>query len=278
MKLKQIQIGDVLNGDFKATLNEQIIEQLSGFKSIVIGDDDLKIKLDDLLIGKKYKRSYSFEIKIDKEHLEQTWAGQTIKLKIENANITKKPKESLEDTLKQENEKLINENKQLQEEINKLNLKLTANEFIFKEKILEATKKANETIEAKKLEIEEKYKISKEENKKFVLQNMLEEIATPLNNLLLAVKAGEKSEIDQVKNYCYGFNLVIKQFENALNNNNVEFINPEIGTIFNSEEQEVIETVTSEEHQNEEILQVTKFGFKLNGRVVVPAQVKVNVK
>ncbi|VEU76195.1 nucleotide exchange factor GrpE [Mycoplasmopsis columboralis] len=274
--MKKIKKGDVLNGTFKAVINDQEIKELSGFKSIVVGENDLKSNLDDFLIDKKYKRHYAFEVTLNEDYPNKDLQNQVVSLEISDVNITTSGAPSEKDKLKEEVENLKKENEELKLQVATLNNTLRTSEYLFKEKMLQASDKAQKTIEEKTLEIANKYAKDKEEVKKFALQKLASELAVPYNNLLMATKAGENSDNAQVKNYCYGFSLVIKQLQNALNESGIELIEPNVGEIFNAHEQEAIDVVSDSSMQHEQIVAVIRVGFKLQDRTIVPAQVKIN--
>ncbi|UUD36382.1 nucleotide exchange factor GrpE [Mycoplasmopsis citelli] len=273
--MNKIKKGDVLNGKFTfKDLGGNKIEKLSGFKSIVIGENDLQSNLDDFLIGKKYKRNYHFEITLDEQHKNQDLAGIKVSVEINEAQIS--PKVVVKEDLNQKLEQLKKENEDLKKQVEALTATLKTSEYVFKDKMIQAAQKAKETIEEKTAELSEKFNKEKLEIKKYALQKFIEEFAIPYNNLILAVKSGQNSANDQVQNYCYGFSLVLKQLEDALNISGIKIIEPQVGSLFDAHEQEVIDFDTDPQKQHEEITSVVRLGFKLGERAVVPAQVKIN--
>ncbi|WP_334687844.1 nucleotide exchange factor GrpE [Mycoplasmopsis cynos] len=106
---------------------------------------------------------------------------------------------------------------------------------------------------------------------------LFESFAIPFNNFISAISAEENSPTQEVQNYCLGFNIVSKQFENLLEENGVQLIRPELNTEFNPEFQEAIDFKEDSESHNK-VLKVVRLGFSLNGRVVVPASVILSKK
>ncbi|UUM24704.1 nucleotide exchange factor GrpE [Mycoplasma sp. 3686d] len=273
--MNKIKKGDLLNGKFEFTfLDGTLIKQLSGFRSIVIGENDFNCDLDHFLIGKKYKRHFEFQVTMDSENVDKELANQKVLVKISDANITQPV--VVESNQKPQLDELKKENEELKAQIAALNVTMKANEYLFKDKIMQASQKANEAIQEKTTEIQDKFAKEKEEIKKYALQKFIEEFSIPYNNLIAAVKSGENSTNDQVKNYCYGFSLVLKQLEQALDSSGIKVIEPNVGDMFNAHEQEVIDFEHDNDKQHEQIIKVVRLGFKLEKRTVVPAQVKIN--
>lgn len=285
--IKKIKEENVLNGEFQVTLNGEILPELSGAKSIVIGENDLLPEIDAALIGQKFKRHYAFSINISPDFADEKLRNQTLEVSINNANITLHPNHETNTkvrpklNLKEENQNAEIETlrKQVAELIQrnqKLETDIKINEISFKAKIEEASRKAKDLIEEKVDQATAKLNAEKDQAIKFSNQNLIQDLALPFNNFVLAIKAGENSDIDQVRNYCIGFTMIANQFEEAFESNGITLIRPTVGDLFNAHQEEAIDFVSDSSLEHETIVQVVRLGMGINGRVIVPAQVKVN--
>jgi len=101
---------------------------------------------------------------------------------------------------------------------------------------------------------------------------MFEKLISILDNMSFA----EKSIEENLKNNASvkGLLLIKKQLEDFLKNEGLEEIN-EIEIDFNPEIHEVLEEIESEEENSGKIKEIIQKGYKINGRVLRPAKVKI---
>ncbi|MCX6712167.1 MAG: nucleotide exchange factor GrpE, partial [Candidatus Vogelbacteria bacterium] len=78
------------------------------------------------------------------------------------------------------------------------------------------------------------------------------------------------------ENWRKGIEYIYNQLQTIFRDHGVEEISPKVGEKFNHAEQEPIGTIeTKEESEDDEIAEVIKKGYKLHGKIVRPASVKV---
>lgn len=269
--IKKIKEGNVLNGEFQVTLNGEILPELSGAKSIVIGENDLLPEIDSALIGQKFKRHYAFSINISPDFTNEKLRNQTLEVSINNVNITlhpnhetntkARPKLNLKENQNAEIEALRKQVAELIQRNQKLETDIKINEISFKAKIEEASRKAKDLIEEKVAQATAKLNAEKDQAIKFSNQNLIQDLALPFNNFVLAIKAGENSDIDQVRNYCIGFTMIANQFEQAFESNGITLIRPTVGALFNAHQEEAIDFVSDSSLEHETIVQVVRLGM-----------------
>lgn len=99
---------------------------------------------------------------------------------------------------------------------------------------------------------------------KFAKLSLLEELIPVLDSFNIALSQGHKD-----------FEPLYNQFMGVLKSNGLEELNP-LGETFSPHEHEAIGAKeTEKEEEDHKILEVFQKGYKLNGKVVRPAKVKV---
>ncbi len=102
---------------------------------------------------------------------------------------------------------------------------------------------------------------------------ILEDLLPVLDNFELAIKAiGDASE--ETKNLLKGIELVYLELSSALEKQGLELIDAQ-GAIFNPELHDAVSHEDNDEHEVEIVVEVLRPGYKVRGRVVRPAMVKV---
>ncbi|EFF41425.1 nucleotide exchange factor GrpE [Mycoplasmopsis alligatoris] len=297
-KLKiKLHLGDTIHAKIKININNQELDKFKKRLIFTIGQEELFDGFDELIINKKIHGPLVLPYKFSPEYPDQDLAGKDVTItllvdKIEKENkeyIFIRPKVVESENIEKEQAPVKNEYKDKYEEslkdiqrlkgqleLKEIELKININSLQEKAKTLQA--KASE--ELKKALSENAVKIEKEkaEIKQFALQNFLEDFIIPFNNFELAINSAANTENQAVKNYVVGFNMIKKQFESMLEDNKIEIIKPNISDEFLPEEHNVIDTINNEEFMDNAITKVNMNGFKLNGRVVKPAQVTINKK
>ncbi|MFH1457502.1 MAG: nucleotide exchange factor GrpE [Patescibacteria group bacterium] len=112
----------------------------------------------------------------------------------------------------------------------------------------------------------------KDEFVKFANLNLTMSLIPIYNNLTLAMK-----HMPSDHSWAIGIEHIQKQFLQVLNDYGVEEIIPQIGSEFKPEEQEAVQQDPKCNQQNTEnkISKIINCGYKLNGKVIIPAKVVV---
>jgi molecular chaperone GrpE len=101
---------------------------------------------------------------------------------------------------------------------------------------------------------------------------IIDRVIEVLDNFERALNFDE-SKAD-VKNILIGVRMIYKQLKGVLEDEGVKEI-PTTGTIFDPRFHEAVETVTSDKHKDEEIVEECLKGYTFKDNVLRPAQVKV---
>lgn len=103
---------------------------------------------------------------------------------------------------------------------------------------------------------------------------LIENLIPVFDNFAIATK--HLPEDLQNNNWVQGIVYIYKQLQDILIAEGVEIINP-MGEIFDPNIHEAVETVESEDIENQNtIIEVLQVGYKLNGRLIRSARVKVS--
>ncbi len=100
-------------------------------------------------------------------------------------------------------------------------------------------------------------------------ESLISELLLVLDSLELAISNSKNSE------FLKTLNLLKSQFENILKKNGVELIKTGINDKFDPEIHEAIESEKNENFEDDTIIEVISKGYKLNGKIIRPARVKV---
>ena len=172
--------------------------------------------------------------------------------------------EILEETKELENDtKLNNEMLKLEEEIRNL----TAENKTLTEKI--------KMIQADLINYRKRKDEETANTLKYANQDIIKDLLNVLDNLERALN--NKNVSEEVKKYLSGFEIIYDNLKNTLINYGVTEIN-RVGEIFNPNEEQALLTECVEDKEDEEVLEVLLKGYKLKGRVIRPASVKINQK
>lgn len=192
---------------------------------------------------------------------------------IRKMQTNKKSKSKLFKTnYKIELEKLKKELKRVKEQRNNIEKENQKNLFEFQALAKTFELKAKKQIEIKKKEMFKKLKKEQDYIKKYGSQKLLESLVEPLLNMELAIKTGKKD--DNVSAYVKGFEMLIEQIYQELENFGVKTIIPKIGEIFNPNEHQIL-NFSREKGKKNTISKIIKKGFKLHGRLFKVAIVEV---
>lgn len=113
----------------------------------------------------------------------------------------------------------------------------------------------------------------KQELTRYAIENVIVDFLPPLDNLENALKfAQEMSE--EVRNWAFGFQMILTQFKDILAKNGVVSIDS-LDMLFDPHLHEAIEMVETEDKPSGFIVEESIKGYKMADRVIRPARVKV---
>jgi molecular chaperone GrpE len=106
--------------------------------------------------------------------------------------------------------------------------------------------------------------------------NFVEELLAPIDNLENALKhTGSMS--DEMKNWALGFNMILDQFKNSLENNGISAYES-MGKPFDPNFHEAVELVETNDHEDGVIIEELMKGYRQEKRIIRVAKVKVAKK
>lgn len=109
---------------------------------------------------------------------------------------------------------------------------------------------------------------------KYRSQGFVEKLLPALDSFQMAFAVEPKEE--NVRNYVQGFKMIYSQFEQAMKDESITFINPKAGDEFDSSYMHAIQTVDGDE--DNKVANVYVRGYKLKDRLIRPAMVIVTKK
>jgi molecular chaperone GrpE len=113
----------------------------------------------------------------------------------------------------------------------------------------------------------------KDELRQFAAAGVVEDIIPILDTLGLGIAAARQQT--DVKPIVEGINLVLEQFKGTLAKHGLKEINPE-GQVFDPNLHDCISHQPSADVPEEQVSQVVRLGYSLNGRLLRPASVVVS--
>lgn len=171
----------------------------------------------------------------------------------------KKEKKSKKETkLKDENEKLVEQIKQLQAD---------NQDLVDKIKLTQA-----ELVNYRKRKDEETSNMLK-----FANQGLVTELINVVDNFERAIKLDDNDLTDEVSKFLDGFKMMYANLLEILKKFGVEEIN-RLGEVFDPSLEQALMTDCVDDIDDDIVTEVLLKGYKLNGRVIRPASVKVNSK
>lgn len=174
-------------------------------------------------------------------------------------------KEKKHKVSKKEHDKLIDENKKLAEQIKKLEADNLG--------LLEKVKLAQaELVNYRKRKDEEVSNMLK-----FANQDLVSELINVVDNFERAIKLDDNDLTDELSKFLDGFKMMYANLTEILKKFGVEEIN-RVGEVFDPNLEQALMTDSIEEMDDDVVTEVLLKGYKLNGRVIRPASVKVNSK
>lgn len=110
---------------------------------------------------------------------------------------------------------------------------------------------------------------------KFANQDIISELIPVLDNFERAIKLDDNNLTDELSKFLAGFKMMYASLNDILKTFGVEEIDCE-NQAYNANEMQALMTDSDPNRNDEEILEVLLKGYKLKGRVIRPASVKVN--
>ena len=193
----------------------------------------------------------------------------------ENDNVVVKNNAKNDKNLKKEVSNLQKEIHNLQNKLNEMN----KNEDLLNKKIIEISETAQKQINDFKENYKKQFEIKLKDAKDFQFQSFFEKFLSPLNNLYMAVEFGTKNNDNpELVGYVKGFELLVNQMFIILESSGISPIEPKIGDEFDPALHNIVELIESKEFKKDKIVELRNRGYKLNGRVIIPANVLVSKK
>lgn len=149
---------------------------------------------------------------------------------------------------------------------------------------LEKLKKENEEL-IKKVQYAQaelvNYRKRKDEEvvnfKKYCNKDIITELIPVIDNFERAIKLDDNDLTDELSKFLEGFKMMYASLMEILKKFGVEEISRQ-GEVFNPNEEEALMTDNLEEYEDDVVTEVLLKGYKLNGKVIRPASVKINKK
>lgn len=108
----------------------------------------------------------------------------------------------------------------------------------------------------------------------YALENVMIDFLRPLDNFENALKFADQMS-DEVKNWAFGFQMILTQFKDVLANNGVMPVQSQEGAQFDPHYHEAIEIIETNEYRPGTIVEECVRGYKMGDRTIRPARVKV---
>ena len=112
---------------------------------------------------------------------------------------------------------------------------------------------------------------------KFANQDLISEIILVVDNFERAIKLDDNDLTDELSKFLAGFKMMYGTLVDTLKKFGVEEIN-RVGEVFDPSQEQALLTDCVEELEDEVVIEVLLKGYKLKGRVIRPASVKINQK
>ncbi len=113
----------------------------------------------------------------------------------------------------------------------------------------------------------------KQEMTRYAIENVIAEFLHPLDNLEKALSMAQNMS-DDVKNWAFGFQMILSQFKDVLAANGVVAIES-VGSHFDPHMHEAVEMVESDVQEPGTVIEESMRGYKMGERTIRAARVKV---
>ena len=154
---------------------------------------------------------------------------------------------------------------------------------------IDKLKKELEEKNKKIMELEDKVKYSQAEiinyrkrkeeevstRLKFANQELISELIIILDNFERAIRLDDNNLNDELSKFLKGFKMMYASFDELLKKHGLEEI-PAYHKMYDANTMEALMTDSDPDYEDDEVLEVLLKGYKLKGRVIRPASVRVN--
>lgn len=113
----------------------------------------------------------------------------------------------------------------------------------------------------------------KQEISRYAIESIIVDFLHPLDNFENALRFAQDMS-DEVKNWAYGFQMILAQFKDVLNQNGIIAIDS-LGKPFNAHDHEAVEMIETAEQPPGTIIEECVRGYKIGDRTIRAARVKV---
>ena len=113
----------------------------------------------------------------------------------------------------------------------------------------------------------------RQEITRYAVEGLVADFLRPIDNFENALRFAQEMS-DEVKNWAYGFQMILSQFKDVLTQNGIAAIDS-LGKPFNPHDHEAIEMVETTEQRPGTIIEECVRGYKMGDRTVRAARVKV---
>ena len=113
----------------------------------------------------------------------------------------------------------------------------------------------------------------RQEITRYAVESLIVDFLHPLDNLENALRFAQGMP-DEVKNWAYGFQMILAQFKDVLSQNGIVAIDA-LGQPFSPHDHEAVEMVETEQEPPGIIIEECMRGYKMGDRTIRPARVKV---
>jgi molecular chaperone GrpE len=113
----------------------------------------------------------------------------------------------------------------------------------------------------------------KQEISRYAIEGLIADFLHPLDNLENALKFAQDMS-EEVKNWAYGFQMILTQFKDVLAQNGV-FPIESLGKQFNPHDHEAVEMIETKEEPPGTIIEECVRGYRMGDRTIRAARVKV---
>lgn len=114
----------------------------------------------------------------------------------------------------------------------------------------------------------------KQETIQYALQNVIVDFLTPIDHMENALNFTQQMS-DDVKHWAIGFQMILSQFKDVLNNNGVTPFSSE-GKSFDPHRHEAVETVETDKVAPGIVVEESLKGYIMGDKTIRPARVKVS--
>lgn len=161
---------------------------------------------------------------------------------------------------------LLIENNQLKQEIKKIN-----DDYV--QKITTKSLEAKKIIDEKQQALEERFNQDVKSKITNYIENKFSGLLDSINQLSLIVNSNVSSE--EVKNYLFGFRMILELFDKSLSEMNITKINVNIGDVFDEKYMSAFEIVETSNVATNHVAAIISPAYKFEDKVIKYALVKV---